>query len=144
MTVAAMVLIFLSCFLTINIVMSNLGLFPKIARAFNVKGKKDVLNYSRIKSLEFSRESTFKSETNEYRGWLKIAFLVEGLYIVQRPILNFFPRKFLIPWSEINYVLTSEGVFSKRYIYSVKVNNEVIFIISKSDIVKERNDALGT
>lgn len=136
MSVMLMIIIFLLAFLVVNLLMSNLGILPELARKYDspTHNYKSVEN-SLVNELEFSRDEVVNIKDPEYRGWLKVAALDDGLLIAQRPVLNLFPRKALIPWPSIKHCENNSKSLKKRYMYTVSMDDKTITMISKKDLM---------
>jgi hypothetical protein len=127
--------VFLFVFLIVNILTSRLGALPYLARNFGSSGKQIGSDEEIIvNELEFLNDEKENKKDPEYRGWLKVAAFDEGLFIGQRPVLNFFPINVIIPWQCLTYKGCNEKLIGTRYFYSVDMKGRSITIISKKKL----------
>lgn len=138
-----LILIFLVVFLIMNYLMSYLGLFPKLANAYKTNREITTDEKSKISELELSRTDDFENSRLEYRGWLNVYLLKEGLYVEQRPVLNFFPRKMMIPWKNIKEYTKLNRFLRERFVYSVEYEGSYIYIFSKKELKREKGSPIN-
>lgn len=121
--------------ITVNIVQSNIGIFPKLARAFHTKidFNEKVPMWS-LEHCRFVNKSDYKYGNNfENHPWLIIKPLETGLFIKQSRILNLFPKKLLIPWGDITFI-EKRGILKKQFVFQISFEKK-IYIISKLNLL---------
>jgi len=130
------VVLFIIFFVLINYVQSIIGFYPKLAKKYKTDLSVSDRSLFKLKDINLTNVPDFScGKNNEYRPWLTINSLEQGLFVGQeRMLILLFPKKFIIPWDQISFIKEKVTLLKKQYIYKVICNEKPIYIITKFDV----------
>jgi len=124
--------IFFIAFLFINYAMCKFGLFAKLSRKFKTS--------ETVKNVALNERHTVSvcsvNKTKEYRYWLIVQPMEEGVFIGQTYLLNFFPLKMLIPWEGLNFINKEKVLFTDIYTYQINIGDQIVHLSTKKALKK--------
>ena len=132
MSFVFLVTCFVGLFALTNFLQSNLGLFPKIARTYktSIDGPEDSL--FKTSSIYLSYNIAIQDSDSEYRPWLTIKAIEQGIFIAQKKsLILLFPKKCLIPWNKMTLVNEKQSALKKQYLYEVECGEKNIYLLAK-------------
>jgi hypothetical protein len=122
----------------VNYIQSIIGYYPKLAREYKTDLSISDSSLFKSRSMYLTNVADISREKNsEYRTWLNIKSLEQGVLISQkRMLILLFPKSFLIPWEQISLIKEKTNLLKNQYLYKVECKKEPIYIITKFDLLK--------